>query len=124
MKLAYPAIVHEDGDGCWVEFPDLEGCFTDGETVADALSNASEAMGAYLCSLLEAGQELPAATEIGAIKPENGFTSMVVSDPNQYRKNTRAVKKTLTIPEWLNDEAEKRNINFSAVLKNALIASL
>ena len=42
MKTAYPAIIHNENDEYWVEFPDLEGCFSDGETLADAASNASE----------------------------------------------------------------------------------
>lgn len=120
MKTAYPAIVHPDADGIWVEFPDLEGCYSDGETVADAISNAQDALGAYLCSLTERGMSPAAPSDIRDIEPEEGVVSVIVTDPDRYRKDTRAVKKTLSIPAWLNDEAIRHNINFSSVLQEAL----
>ena len=49
---------------------------------------------------------------------------MVIADPLAFKQRTKAVKKTLTIPQWLNDEAEKRHINFSSVLQKALIAQI
>ena len=120
MKIAYPAIVHVDADGIWVEFPDLEGCFSDGETVADAVSNAQDALGAYLCSMMDRGLTPAAPSDPSSIKPESGIVSIIVTDPMRYKRDTRAVKKTLTIPAWLNDEAVRRKINFSAVLQDAL----
>lgn len=124
MKVAYPAILHKEGNGYWVMFPDVDGCFSDGETVADTISNASEALGMHLCSFLDQGEELPSVSNIEALHPEDGFATLVVTDPYLYKKNTRAVKKTLTIPEWLDQEAQKKHINFSNVLKQALIAAI
>ena len=124
MKSAYPAIIHAEGGSYWVAFPDLEGCFSDGDTVAEAASNAEEALGLYLCSLIERDIPLPAPTDIRSIRLDSGFATLVVADPNDYRRSTKSVKKTLTIPEWLNNEAEKRHINFSSVLQKALIAIL
>ena len=124
MKTAYPAIIHQDEGAYWVEFPDLEGCFSDGETLAEAAVNAEEALGAYLCSLMERELEIPAPSDITTIRPEDGFTTLVATEPLKYRRSTRAVKKTLTIPEWLNIEAEKRHINFSSVLQQALLSMI
>jgi predicted RNase H-like HicB family nuclease len=124
MKTAYPAIIHTDSDGIWVEFPDLDGCFSDGETVADAVTNAQDALGAYLCSLLDRNITPAAPSEIHTIDPGDGVVSVVVADPLRYKKDTRAVKKTLTIPAWLNEEAIKRNLNFSAILQEALRAQI
>lgn len=124
MKSAYPAIVHAEGGSYWVMFPDLEGCFSDGDTLADAVANAEEALGLYLCSLKEHDIAFPAPTDICSVNPESGFATLVVADPNDYRRSTKSVKKTLTIPEWLNIEAEKQHINFSSVLQKALIAIL
>lgn len=119
----YPAVFHYDEGSYWVEFPDLEGCFSDGETIEEAAVNAAEALGGYLCSLMDRGLEIPTASSINDIKePESGFRSIVTADPYAFKKNTKAVKKTLTIPQWLNDEAEQHNINFSQVLQKALIA--
>lgn len=124
MKTAYPAIVHEEDGSFWVEFPDLEGCFSEGEAMADAISNASDALGGYLCSLMDRGITAPAASDAKEIDPEGGVVTIIVTDPLSYKRSTKSVKKTLTIPEWLNDEAEKRHINFSSVLQKALVAMI
>lgn len=124
MKIAYPAIIHEEEGSFWVEFPDLEGCFSDGDSLPDAVANASDALGGYICSLMDSDLPVPEASDMKTIDAGDGFATVVVSDPLMYKKNTRAVKKTLTIPEWLNTEAEKRHINFSSVLQQALIATI
>lgn len=124
MREAYPAIVHKDDDTYWVEFPDIEGCFSDGETLADALSNAVDALGSHLCTMMDYGIEIPAPSDAKSIAADDGVVSIIVTDPLNYKKKTRAVKKTLTIPEWLNEEAEKRHINFSSALQKALIAMI
>ncbi len=122
MKTVYPAIIHEDDGAYWVEFPDLEGCFSDGETVANAIFNAEEALGAYLCSLAERGISIPDPSSVEAINPDDGLPTLIAADPMKYIRSTKAIKKTLTIPEWLNKEAEKRHVNFSAILQQALLA--
>ena len=124
MKTAYPAIIHPENDTFWVEFPDLEGCFSDGETLADAASNASEALGMYICSLMERNLDVPRPSDVRSISSNDGIVTVVATEPLAYRKSTKSVKKTLTIPEWLNIEAEKRHINFSSVLQQALIATI
>lgn len=125
MVKAYPAIFHCEDDGYWVEFPDLPGCLSEGEDAAQALSEASAALGGYLCSLMDRGMELPQPGRIQALHAEgDDFVSMVAADPLAFKQRTKAVKKTLTIPQWLNDEAEKRHINFSSVLQQALMAQI
>lgn len=124
MKTAYPAIVHEENGSFWVDFPDLEGCFSEGDSMADAISNAADALGGYLCSLMDRDIAAPVASDVKEIDPEGGIVTIVVTDPLSYRRSTKSVKKTLTIPEWLNDEAEKRHVNFSSVLQKALIAMI
>ena len=124
MKTADPAIIHPEDGRYWVKFPDLDGCFSDGDTLAEAASNAEEALGAFLCSLIERQQPIPTPSDIQAIQAEDGFTSIVVTEPLNYMKSTRSVKKTLTIPEWLNAAAEKQHINFSSVLQQALVAAI
>ena len=124
MKTVYPAVVHEDADGIWVEFPDLPGCCTDGESVPDAITNAVDALGAYLCSMSDRAIPYPAASNPRSLEAAAGFVTMIVTDPVRYKKNTRAVKKTLTIPEWLNVAAEKAGINFSQLLQESLCTKL
>jgi len=122
MKVIYPAIFHKDTDGYWVEFPDLPGCFSDGDTTEEALVNASEALLGYCQTMLENKQTLSKPTPIQDIKTDaDCFTSFVESELVFKKSST---KKTLTIPTWLNEAAEKRGVNFSAILQKALIKEL
>ncbi len=125
MKIVYPALFHEEDDAFWVEFPDLEGCNSFGDTKEEVFANAQEALEGYILTALEENEHLPAPSDIRSIKcDENSFTSYVSSDLSAYLKNARAVKKTLTIPQWLNAAAEKKGVNFSTVLQDALIKQL
>ena len=125
MFKAYTAVFHRDDGGYWVEFPDLPGCQSEGATVAEAVCEASSALGAYLCSLMDRALPIPAASDIHALHADDqDFVSIVAADPVAFQKRTKAVKKTLTIPQWLNEEAERRHINFSSVLQQALINHL
>lgn len=122
MLKIYPAIFHKE-ESYWVEFPDLDGCVTDGDSLEEAMENAQESMGLYLAALLEEGQSLPDSSDIREIKSED-VVSYVSVDVNKYRRSTRAVKKTLSIPEWLAIEAEKNNLSLSKVLQDGLKAQL
>lgn len=122
MLKIYPAIFHKE-ESYWVEFPDLDGCVTDGDSLEEAMENAQESMGLYLAALLEEGRSLPDASDIREIKSED-VVSYVSVDVNKFRRSTRAVKKTLSIPEWLAIEAEKNNLSLSKVLQDGLKAQL
>lgn len=120
MLKIYPAIVHEE-DGYWVEWPDLEGCSTCGETLEQTIELAQEAMGLHIVALMEDGIELPEASEINTIHPEDGFVTYITTDVEQYVRNTKAVKKTLSVPQWLSDYAERNHLSLSKVLQEALM---
>ena len=125
MLKVYPAIFHQEEDlSYWVEFPDLEGCHTCGKDLAETMELAEEALGLYIASIQEDGMEVPEPSDIKEISAHDGFVSFVASDAEKYRRKNKAVKKTLSIPQWLNEEAEKRHVNFSSVLQNALIEHL
>ncbi len=119
MFKVYPAIFHKE-DGYWVEFPDLSGCVTEGDTIEEAMLMAQEALGLWLVSQMEMGNELPAPSAITDIHADDGIVTYVSTDANAYRRDTRAVNKMLSIPAWLADEAESRNISLSDVLQDAL----
>ncbi len=107
-----------------MEFPDLEGCQTFGDTLNETAENASESLSGYLLTLLEENAPIPSPSDIRSLQiPEDGFTSLVSCDIDQY-KDTKAVKKTLTIPAWLNDRANAMGINFSKVLQDALLSKV
>lgn len=124
MLFVYPAIFHKENDSYWVEFPDLQGCQTYGNQVNDTMEFAQEALTGYLLTLLEDNRPIPVPSELSTIEcGADSFTTLVTCDINQY-KDTKAVKKTLTIPSWLNERASSMGINFSQVLQEALITKI
>ena len=123
MLFVYPAIFHEEDGSYWVEFPDLKGCYSSGSTIPETMEMAQEALTGYLLSLLEHGDNIASPSDISSYNPTDGFTTLVSCDINQY-KETKAVKKTLTIPSWLNDRAVSMGLNFSKVLQEALISKI
>ena len=120
MIKLYPAIFHEENNVFWSEFPDLEGCQTSATSLEELFKNSAEALGLYLISLIENNKPLPSASNISDISIKEGFATLVDTDIDLYRKNTKSVKKTLSLPYWLNQEAEKAQINFSQTLQEAL----
>lgn len=126
-KYIYPAIFEKEDGFVTVRFPDFESCYTQGEDVQEAYDMAQDVLCLTLYNLEESGADIPAASDIAALGVANGaFTSLVDCDTLEYRKyyNSKAVKKTLSIPAWLNTMAEREDINFSAVLQRALKAEL
>ena len=102
MLFVYPAIFHREDNAYWVEFPGLLGCQTYGATVNEAMQFAQETLTGYLLTLFEGGGDLTAPSELSEMdKVEDGFATLVACDMSAY-KDTKAVKKTLTIPAWLN----------------------
>lgn len=126
-KFFYPALFHkEDGGGFWVSFPDIPECLTQGTDMSQAYEMAVDALGLALEDRMKENN-VPVPTSIDfLVIAENSYPVIIEFDLLEYKKkhSSRAVKKTLTIPEWLNDEAIKKNINFSAVLQEALKAQL
>ncbi|MBQ9997322.1 MAG: type II toxin-antitoxin system HicB family antitoxin [Clostridia bacterium] len=120
MKVVYPAVLHREDGAYWIEFPDLEGCQSFGDTLMEIMDNAKEALTGYCLTLIEEQRKLPAASDLDTIEMEDG-DGIVVIEAN-LKDATKSVKKTLTIPAWLNAAAESRNINFSETLQNALVA--
>ena len=119
----YPAIftkMNDDGNYYIIDFIDLKNCITEGETIQEAYYMAQDAMGLFLDDLVK----FPEPTlEFDNIElKENQFISFVSIDMDYYRKkfNNKSVKKTLSIPCWLDTIAEKENINFSQLLQEAI----
>ena len=123
-KLFYPAVFHkaEEG-GFWVTFPDIPECMTQGDDMQQAYEMSVEALGLSLTTMEDAGEKIPESSQPDEIKEEDGYLVIVEFDMAEYRRKhcSRAVKKTLSIPEWLNEAAIRQNINFSQVLQEALM---
>ena len=126
-RYIYPAVFHYDDDGISVSFPDLPGCLTFGDTTEEALRMAKDAMGLWLYDTEVCGDPLPAPSDLRGISLEDGEALVLVDvfmPLFRPRVKDRAVKKTLTIPAWLNQAAEQAHVNFSQVLQEALKARL
>lgn len=126
-KYIFPAVFTKDGDFYSVNFPDIDGCFTQGENIQDALEMAEDVLCLTLYDYEENKKKIPQPSDMKKIKTDDSaFVSLVSCDTIEYRKfyDNKAVKKTLTIPAWLNTMSEREGINFSAILQNALKAEL
>jgi predicted RNase H-like HicB family nuclease len=121
MKYVYPAIFENDEGKVGVTVPDLPGCFTFGDDMADAIEMAQDEIGMMLASMEDDKESIPKPSRIEDIKTK-GTVSLVLADTDEWRKqfDNKAVKKTLSIPAWLNKKAESAGINFSQVLQDAL----
>lgn len=120
-SVFYPVIFHPEETGYSVSVPDVEGCYTQGETVSEAVAMAQDAIGL----LLEDCKAYPKPSNPAEIELQTGdFVVMVQFDEAAYKRQQKPVKKTLSIPAWLNEAAEDAHINFSGVLQEALKAKL
>ena len=111
-RLFYPAVFHkaEEG-GFWVSFPDFPECMTQGDSMDEAYEMAIDALGLSLSSIEDEGTDIPKASEFETVDPEDGILVIIEFDMAEYRRKHRskAVKKTLSIPEWLNEAAIREN---------------
>lgn len=127
-KYAYPAVFTPEKDGGYsVLFPDLEGCFTCGDNLADAIFMAEDALALVMYGYEHDARPIPTPSKSSDISLEdNSFINYVSCDTLAYNKryNNKSVKKTLSIPEWLNESAIAMNINFSQVLQEALMQKI
>lgn len=129
MNYIYPAVFYPEPDGRFsVIFPDLNDLATYGDNLADAFSMAQDACGQYLFTSLRDGEALPTPTPLESVEKDDpaAFVNLVGVNLNEYARayDDKAVKKTLSIPAWLNTACENYGINYSKVLKDALIAKL
>lgn len=127
-KYIYPAIfTPEERDKYSICFPDLSGCYTCGDNLADGMEMAQDALALMLTHLEDEKREIPTPSAINSLSVENNaFVTYISCDTTVYRRlmNNTAVKKTLSIPSWLNDSAIAAGINFSQVLQDALMQQL
>lgn len=133
MLSAYPACFIKEENGYSVVFPDLNNLATCGETLDESFAMAVDCLAGYLYWLQKDGETAPVASSLEQVDlaqvleeievtSDNAFVNIVTVDVAEYAKShfEKAVKKTLTIPAWLNAAAIEQNINFSQVLQEAL----
>ena len=106
-----------------INFPDLQGCYTSGDDMTDAVYMAQDVQNLTLYELEQDDKPIPKASRPQDISiSKDQFVSVIVVNTEAYRRiyENKSVKKMLTIPAWLNDKADKEGINFSHVLQRAL----
>ena len=122
-RYIFAAVFSHEPDGIAVEFPDLPGCLTCGKDELEALRMAEEALAGHILTIEEQGWALPDPTPVRKIRAGEGQSLVLVAaDMPLVREaaRNRAVKKTLTIPQWLDELAREKDVNFSLVLQEAL----
>lgn len=122
-NIYYPAIFHPEEIGYSVSVPDIEGCFTQGDSMDEAVEMAQDAIGL----MLEDRESYPVPSVPASIKLTAGdFVVVVPFNWADYKRrhDNRAIKKTLSLPSWLNEAAEAAHLNFSGILQDALKAKL
>ena len=122
MNVIYPALCHYEDGGYWCEFPDLDSCFSQGDSEQEIVENAKEALEGFVESCLERNIPLPEPTPITSLHAEGkDFLTYISADLAGMGKS---VRKNVTIPDWLCQRAEKAAINFSQTLQESLIQKL
>jgi predicted RNase H-like HicB family nuclease len=123
----FPAILYKDDNAIGVEFPDLSGCLTCGSDTNEALVMAKDALGGYLLTMEDIKEPIPNPTPFNEVKAQEGqaifLVDVYLSILRDEDKN-KSVKKTVTLPNWLNIAALNANVNFSSILQEALKSRL
>ena len=135
MLSMYPACFYKEDDGYSVIFPDLNYLATQGDSFEDAMEMAVECLASYLYIAQRDGEDVPAPSSLVNIDPVavakeldpdlpvgEAIVNLVYVDVAEYDKKhfEKSVKKTLSIPAWLNEAAVAQGVNFSQVLQRAL----
>jgi predicted RNase H-like HicB family nuclease len=118
MEYVYSALFHKNDDGSYtITYPDLPGCISEGKSLENALFMAQSALTQWIEYLSDKQQNIPKASETGKIKIKNGeFINLIRVDI----KDGRAVKRTVSIPKWMDDKVIKNGLSLSRVLQDAL----
>jgi len=122
-RYIFPAVFHFADDGISVEFPDLPGCFSYGDDELEAVTNAKEALELHIFGLEDDSVSIPPPSHIREITIEDNESVVLIDvwmKPVRDYMQNKAIKKTLTIPKWLNDVAVENDVNFSQLLQVAI----
>ena len=118
MEYVYPAIFHKNEDESYtVMYPDLPGCISEGKTLGNAMYMAQSALTQWIGYLADKKQEIPKASSVEEVKTSSGeFMNFICADI----KDGRAIKRTVSIPKWMDDKVVQTGLSLSRVLQDAL----
>jgi len=120
----FPCVfIYKESGGISIYFPDLDGCISSGENETEACRNAKEALSLHLYGMEQDNDDIPQPSSIRDIVLDDNESIILVEvfmPPFRAKQDNKFVKKTLTIPHWLNIEAERAGVNFSQILQTTL----
>ena len=119
-KYIYPCVIYKEDGIFYANFKDFDACFTDGESIEEVIINAKDVLEGTIFSLLKNNLKVPEPTLTRPNLENNEFLVYVDVWLTLIKVKNQTVKKALTIPKWLNDEAEKHSVNFSNLLQIAI----
>ena len=122
MEFVYPAIFHRNKDESYtVTYPDLPGCISEGKNLGNALSMAQSALQQWINYLMDKELEIPSASASEDIKiSKRELVNLICVEV----KNAKAIKRTVSIPKWMDDKVIQSGLSLSRVLQEALTERL
>ncbi|MDR2745879.1 MAG: type II toxin-antitoxin system HicB family antitoxin [Treponema sp.] len=122
MEYVFPAIFHGNEDGSYtITYPDLPGCISEGKNLSSALFMAESGLKQWLDYLSDKKESIPAAGDPDKIKASKGeFVNLVRVE----LKDEHAVRRTVSIPKWMDDKAVSSGLSLSRILQDALAERL
>lgn len=117
-EYVYPAVFHSNEDGSYtITYPDLAGCISEGKTLANAMYMAQAALTQWIEYLTDQKLEVPSASALDTVAVANGeFANLIRADV----KDNRAIRRTVSIPKWMDDKVTEAGLSLSRVLQDAL----
>ena len=123
-KYIYPAVFEKESEGGFsIHFPDVEGCYTQCEDIVEGIENASDALCLMMYELEKRDAPIPKATDINDIAScSDNIVTLIACDTHFYKNyfEGKSVEISTTIPLWMKEEGERRNVNFSLILQSGL----
>ena len=119
----FPCVFIYKDAGISTYFPDLDGCISGGENEREAFKNAKDVLSLHLFGMEQDGDDIPEPSDFRSLKLKENYTAALIEvfmPPFRAKQANKYIKKTLTIPAWLNIEAEHAGVNFSQILQNGL----
>lgn len=118
QEYVYPAVFHTNEDGTYtIIFPDLPGCISEGKSLGNAMKMAEAALTQWIEYLNDSKEEIPEPSKLQDVELENNeFVNFIRADI----KDSRAVKRTISLPRWMDEQAAEEGLSLSKILQEAL----
>lgn len=127
MLYTYTAVIKESEGTFYAKVPDVNGCITTAKSLPEAIELITDALNLSLVVMEDESLPIPEVTPQSDISHDScDILTIIQADTIQYRSmtDTKAVRKNVSLPAWMSNLADKRGINCSKVLQDALLSVL